>query len=242
VIGGLGSDTFNVAGDVTSTVISQDLNGRSAVINQGTASTADATYDKLLVDGIALTIADQAQGKVVIEETGGGTELVEDSGGIDSYQISLFKPATLDANTVAYLTVSCDAFLVLRSPAADSSTFDAGGPHEADTVLISTDGGVTWVESAVIKFTFADWNVKRTIQVKAAHDDVKEGERKVMISHSVLVVSPSAADKAMFDEVAIPNVEVRVLDDDLGTLLIRQTDGATRVLEGTTAQSRTPIR
>jgi hypothetical protein len=70
VIGGLGSDTFNVAGDVTSTVISQDLNGRSSVINQGTASTADATYDKLLVDGIALTIADQTQGKVVIEENG----------------------------------------------------------------------------------------------------------------------------------------------------------------------------
>jgi hypothetical protein len=99
-------------------------------------------------------------------------------------------------------------------------------------VLISIDGGATWVESAVIKFTAADWDVKRTIQVKAAHDDVMEGERKVMISHSLLVVSTSAADKAMFDEVAIPNVEVRVLDDDLGTLLIRQTDGATRVLEG----------
>ena len=39
VIGGLGSDTFNVAGDVTADIISQDLDGRSAVINHGTTST-----------------------------------------------------------------------------------------------------------------------------------------------------------------------------------------------------------
>ena len=34
VIGGLGSDTFNVAGDVTDAVVSQDLSGRSGVIKQ----------------------------------------------------------------------------------------------------------------------------------------------------------------------------------------------------------------
>ena len=40
---------------------------------------------------------------------------------------------------------------------------------------------------------------------------------------------------AAFDGVAIPNVEVRLLDDDLGSLLIRQTDNSTRVLEGDAA-------
>ncbi len=35
-------------------VISQDLDGRSAVINQGATSTAGNPYDKLLVDGVAV--------------------------------------------------------------------------------------------------------------------------------------------------------------------------------------------
>ncbi len=33
VIGGLGSDTFNVAGDVTETIVSRELEGRGGVIN-----------------------------------------------------------------------------------------------------------------------------------------------------------------------------------------------------------------
>ncbi|HXK37226.1 MAG TPA: hypothetical protein VJ553_06615, partial [Candidatus Paceibacterota bacterium] len=83
-------------------------------------------------------------------------------------------------------------------------------------------------------FTSTTWSIPQTVLVKAAHDDVLEGERKVMVSHSLMIVSPNAADNAAFDGVAIPNVEVRVFDDDLGTLLIRQSDNSTRVLEGTT--------
>src|SRR3569832_2071705 len=56
-----------------------------------------------------------------------------------------------------------------------------------------------------------------------------------MISHSLLVTSNSTVDKKAFDGVAIPNVEVRVLDDDLGTLLVRESGNSTRVLEGDAA-------
>ena len=51
-----------------------------------------------------------------------------------------------------------------------------------------------------------------------------------MISHSLLVTGSSAADKAAYSGIAIPNVEARVLDDDLGSLLIVETGGTTRVL------------
>ena len=59
--------------------------------------------------------------------------------------------------------------------------------------------------------------VPQRVLVKAAHDDAIEGERKAMLSHSLLVQSDSQADIDAFHEIAISNVEVQVLDDDLGT-------------------------
>jgi Ca2+-binding RTX toxin-like protein len=234
VIGGLGSDTFNVAGDVTKTVISQDLDGRSAVINQGATSTVGYPYDKLLVDGVAVAIADETQGKVLITETGGYTELVEDSDATDSYQISLVAPlGGVHSNTVAYLTVSAGI-----SSSYDKRLTTPVGGDEADSVLVSIDNGDTWQRAGVLKFTSVDWTTPQTVLVKAAHDDTLEGERKVMVSHSLMIAAAdpestlSAEDVAAFDGIAIPNVEVRVLDDDLGTLLIRESDNTTRVLEG----------
>ena len=56
-------------------------------------------------------------------------------------------------------------------------------------MLISIDGGKTWQRAAVLKFTATDWTVPQTVLVKAAHDDTLEGERKIMVSHSLMVVS-----------------------------------------------------
>ncbi|MFO7963509.1 MAG: Calx-beta domain-containing protein [Desulfobacterales bacterium] len=236
VIGGLGSDSFVVTGDVTMDVVSQNLDGLSAVINHGASST-DAEYDKLLADGVAITIATESQGKVIIDQdteatSPGLTRVTEDSGDQDGYWISLFKPTGLDDSTVAYLTVS----------AAASSSYDRRlplrGSDAAESILISIDDGVTWQSSAVMTFTATTWDTPQRVLVKAAHDDAIEGERKVMISHSLLVESDTQADIDAFNEIAVPNVEVQVIDDDLGTLLIEQVDASgavdneTRVLEG----------
>jgi hypothetical protein len=242
VIGGLGSDTFNVASDVTAEVFSQDLDGRSGVIDHGAAST-DPHYNQLLVDGIALTIADEQQGRVVIDETGGSTsgytELMEDANGFDSYMISLVAPlAGLHNSTVGYLTVSAalpssaDRRLDTRNPGSDPLP---AGPHAAESLLVSLDG-VYYSLAAVIKFTQADWSTTRKVYVKTAHDDAIEGDRKVMISHSLQVISDSAVDIAAYDNVAIRNVEAHVVDDDQGALIVLENGGSTRVLEhGTNA-------
>jgi len=238
VIGGLGSDTFNVTGDVTMDVISQTLEGRTGVINHGAAST-DVDYDKLLVEGIALTIADEQQCKVVLTESGAGTEVIEDSGGTDYYDVSFSIPAVdVDASTVVYVTVSAvmssshDRRLDMR----DLGVLDPepGGPHPAESVLLSTDNGATWLPAAVLTFTKANWETPQRVWVKAAHDDAMEGERKVMVSHSLLVESDDAEDLETFqgENVPVPNVAVRVLDDDLGGLLVVESGADTRVLEG----------
>ncbi|MEL7400229.1 MAG: hypothetical protein AAFN68_06605, partial [Pseudomonadota bacterium] len=105
VIGGLGSDTFNVGGDVTGRVVSQDLEGRSGIINHGTSS-EDEDYNQLLAEGINLNIANQQQGKVAITQLDPAT-LQEDSrtvltedaatgefGAIDAYALSMTVPSS----------------------------------------------------------------------------------------------------------------------------------------------------
>jgi Ca2+-binding RTX toxin-like protein len=232
VIGGLGSDTFNIAGDVTQEVISQDLDGRSAIINHGASSAEGSAYDKLLVDGIAVTLADQMQGKVVIDQSAGYTELIEDdASSIDSYMISLVQP-TGSFNATAYLTVSAG----ISSSADKRMPTRSSGTAEADSVLVSIDydettGTGTWLRAAVLKYTEADWGTQRQVWVKAAHDDAIEGERKVMVSHSLMVTGDTAV-VAAYDNVAISNVEIRVLDDDQGALLVLESGNSTRVLEG----------
>jgi Ca2+-binding RTX toxin-like protein len=302
VIGGLGSDTFNVAGDVTQEIISQNLDGLSGIINHG-AEAPGSDYDKLLVDGIQVTIATEQQGKVVIDQdrettSPGLTQVTEDALSVDGYWLNLFRTAGLDSSAVAYLTVSAassssyDRRLPTRSGGAGDPGPAGTAPHEAESILISIDGGTTWQQSAVLTFTNlvdfelettptptvttgkivrtsdgmaykyigpasydvmttenfndssiweitdAGWDTQQQVLVKALHDDAIEGERKVMISHSLFVESNSQADIDAFDEVAISNVEVRVLDNDIGTLLIEELDanGAidneTRILEG----------
>jgi hypothetical protein len=115
---------------------------------------------------------------------------------------------------VAYINVS----------AVWASTSDQD--EQSDTILVSTDG-VNFSYHAVLTFDSAtNWDSPQTIYVKAASDDAQEGERKVVISHSIL------SDNPAFNELPIRNVEVNVLDDDSGGLLFKESGNSTVVLEG----------
>ncbi|KPJ80692.1 MAG: hypothetical protein AMJ58_07790, partial [Gammaproteobacteria bacterium SG8_30] len=238
VIGGLGSDTFNIAGDVTEDVISLSLEGRSSTINHG-ATSDDPSFDNLPVAGVPVTISDTPRSPVVISESDGFTEVVEDeAGSFDTYLVHLFRPDDdVSASAMAYLTVSAvmsssaDRRMPARGLAPGELDPQPAGPHSAQSVEISVDGGA-WTTADVITFDHDSWSDDVEIRVRALHDDAIEGERKVMISHSLLVTSDSAVDVALFDEAPSENVEVRVLDDDLGALLVRESGNSTRVLEG----------
>ena len=56
VIGGLGSDTINVAGDVAGDVVSRNIEGTTGTINHFVKS-ADAMYAGILADGIDVSVA-----------------------------------------------------------------------------------------------------------------------------------------------------------------------------------------
>jgi len=236
VIGGLGSDTFNVGGDITADVISANSSGRSAVVNLGTTS-SDDDYNNMIVGGIGLNVANSDNAQVVLTANNGSTQVVEDAGSqdvgyVDSYDIHFAIPAMdIDASTLVFVNVSA----ALSSSSDRRSDLTQVNGEKAASILVSLDG-INWSNNTVLTFTKADLNNKQTIYVRAAHDDAIEGERTVMINHSVAVESQSEADQALFssDNMVVANMEVTVLDNDLGSLILVEngSDGRTQVLEG----------
>ena len=262
VIGGLGSDAFNVGGDVTEQIYTRELDGLSGVINHGVISgdgvtTGDTAYDGLIGGGLDLNVASPEEGIVLIKESDGLTTVDEEGQTIDSYEISLAKQPT---GTV---------YVAISARRASQSERDAVGtdgngnplPLLGDTILISTDPaafadtvtrkGVSGPEQRrdlVLVFDQSNWNRSQTVYVKAADvsaqlgvaDRLPEGTRTVTISHAVLATDP-ADIRDKFNRAAVRDVEVRVRDNDKAEALIIERgaigreDGQTVVLEGTIA-------
>ncbi|NRA22733.1 MAG: hypothetical protein HRU05_19860, partial [Oceanospirillaceae bacterium] len=204
IIGGLGADTFNVAGDVTTPIVSYSVEGRSSFINHSVLSD-DAAYNDIFVNGLALNVADSENGAVKIDAVDG--ELVVNEGGLlpDYYEISMDVAPPMAA-TMVFITVSA-----ARSSSSDKALLNNG--IAADSVLVSIDG-TNFYESLVISVTNANWADKHQIFVKAVDDSSAEGLRDYVISHST---SSSNLD---FDGLDIANIEVTVNDNDQADLIV----------------------
>jgi len=263
VIGGLGSDSFNVAGDVTGDVFSRDIEGTSGTINHDVRS-LDTDYDGKSVPGIDVTVARGNQGQVIIDESGGisdGFTDVREGGIADSYRVYLAQAPTSDV----YVTIS-----VADSPQDEQvASFPDGDPRRqrplisGQTVVLSEVPPIIPAvdydrhiilngvpidvpkHSIVLVFTPTAWdkNSAQTVSVSALDDDRAEGDRVIVASTSVL-----SAD-ANFNHAVVRNVEVTVHDNDQPDIVVTQldkttpaptvygyaTDRDTKVLEGETA-------
>lgn len=245
VIGGLGSDMFNVAGDVTGDVVSRDIEGTSSVVNHDLRS-IDDRYNAISVPGVDVTVARPGQGQVVIEETNGFTEVRE--GGIqDNYLVYLAfnntdwvyvtvsgadapqdeQVATSDPRIARSLLnpLNGETFLVaetLGTPAVvPASNFDR------DIVL---NGSLIHVPAHSIVLAFAPGSGgkanAKTVQIMAVEDNRAEGDRVVAASHSVLSADPN------FNHAVVRNVEVMIRDNDQPGIRVTQLDPTT--VSGTT--------
>ncbi len=121
-------------------------------------------------------------------------------------------------NSVVQVTVSA-----ALAPSADLA-------HGGGSVLISTDNS-TWLEALVLTFDMDDlgtdaWDLERTIYVMAIEDELAEGERTVVVSHS------TQSDNPDFDRLNVANVEVRVIDDDKAGIMLEETGPDTVIVEG----------
>jgi Ca2+-binding RTX toxin-like protein len=215
VIGGLGSDTINIMGDVVERIVSNDLLGRSGLITHGVL-TGDAGYLNAGVNGVSTSVISASGGSLVSISPLGNPLRVSEDGLISSYFIMLTGPLAADFSTV-YLTVSAGV--------ASSRDRDAGGA----SLLVSTDG-VTFTNAVVLTFNAA--NAAQQIFIKAINDSSPEGERLAMISHSINSTSES------YNRLSIQDVAVLIVDNDKPGIEILQVgpgglvDGLTEVLEG----------
>ncbi len=214
VIGGLGNDTFNVGGSVLRPVVAAQSGGQTGVINQVVDADplTDEDYATLLAQGVNLIVKPvDPETPVLIDATGADTSVREGDPIGDTYTLRM--PATpLDAMTKAWITISA---------AVPSSSQPAG----ARSVLVSLDG-VNWSEQAVVAFDAADWNDTRTIFVKAADDNAEEGPTTAIISHSIISTDPA------LNGARIGNLKVDVGDNDAADIVVEETDGGTRAIEG----------
>ncbi|MEH6829476.1 MAG: calcium-binding protein [Sulfitobacter sp.] len=298
VIGGLGSDTFDVTGDVTGQIISADLEGRSGLVNHQVTSDDD-DYDQTFAAGLGTTIADPVQGAVIIGQSASGdltpgeTTVSELEGQrSDIYTVVL---ATAPVTGTVYITVSANrastedkALAVPQMGAGTGLSFSAGGNsltrdsgswidegfdvyqsitvtdagddngtyeiadvtattltlvqtftttqaglttaavtgQQADSVLVSADG-TSFADAIVLEFTADNWDIEQSVTILAVDDAASEGNRNVVISHSVI------AEDATFDGAQVNNIEVMVEDNDLAGVRIIQSDLDTFLLEGT---------
>ena len=256
VIGGLGSDTINVTGDVSDTIVSRQLEGSSASITHevstvGSPGSNGVSYEGVTARGVDLNVASDQQGVVIIKEQGGTTVREGSVGNSDTYTVELAEQPA--AGTIVYVNVSA-----ARSPKDEE---DQGG--ETITLAVDVDGdgkpdgpaqlyvvsgfpaaftrrvyqnGIAWYvrnRASVLAFDSTNWNQPQTVLVRSVSDGLVEGDRVTTISHSVQVnAGATTDDRELYDGAAVRNVEVTVIDEDAPSLVITQTDGGTRVLEG----------
>ncbi|NGP18574.1 calcium-binding protein [Devosia aurantiaca] len=220
IIGGLGSDTFNIAGDVVDKVVSDDNDGDRGIISH-TVSSLDPAYAGLFVRGIdfvakggTTAAIDLGNGLKVRENAAAGSALYK-----DDYTISL--PGAYNGHP---------AFVTVSAAQASAALRNINGK----TVLVSLTGNDgDWHEALTITFDNQNWTSGAKVYVKAEGDTAHEGTLKVAISHTVI-----SADKAV-DGFKIQNALVTVVDDDKPAIIINETGNGTSVTEGTTAGSAT---
>jgi len=276
VIGGLGSDTINVTGDVVEDIITRELEGVSGAVDHLVRS-GDPLYDGVVVDGFDYNVSTAQEGLVVLNEVAAGDtspgrtvvreESVESDQFADFYTIRLSQELT--GSQVVYVTVSA-----ARSPQEERDIDpDTGLPYDlnpsfltdalGDTVWLSTDpmsgaftntysglattpddsllhkvvinGQDVWVpdRAVVLKFDASNWDQEQEVYVFAPDDARSEGDRVVVIQHSVI------SNVEIYDAADVRNVEARVLDNDTPGVYVKEVDAVgnlddrTIVVEGT---------
>ncbi len=243
VIGGLGSDTINVAGDITEDIVVRELEGLSGAINHLVRS-SDVGYDGLPVAGIETNIVREDSGLVLITETEGFTAVRE--GGpvsVDAYAINLARAPS----ATVFVTIS--AARAPQEEADDATTVNTANLAQklatgnGDTVWLCTgvaatdcdsptefrryvyrDGVLTPVDNRglVLTFTTADYATPQWVYVYAVDEFAdtlvgtpnSELDARAEGDRVAVIQHTVISADSDFNGTAVRNVEVTVRDND----------------------------
>jgi hypothetical protein len=221
LIGGGGSDTFDVAGDVTSDIIALDANGTSAYVNHSLLSD-DPDFNGAFADGVSLSVAGNKSTPMTITQPTGSTTVVKGGASgsdVASYSLKLNVDAPTTA-TVAYLAVSAAMLSAPdRAENVNGIEISIDGVHYAQAVVLTFDSSATGASAHA-------WDRTQTIYVRAIDDTVRAGDRSVLVSHALISSNPA------FNGTVLPNVDVKLVDAHKPGVLVSEPVGGVSVIAG----------
>ncbi|WP_294608493.1 hypothetical protein [uncultured Roseovarius sp.] len=262
VIGGLGSDIINVAGDVQEDIVTRELEGVSGAADHIVASD-DFLYDGSVIDGLDYNVTTDGEGLVVIDEGPDGLTAVREgdaSHETDSYTVRLARQ--LVGDEVVYVTVSA-----ARSPQEEQ---DGTLPNDGlsggvgDSMWVSSSGaegtgisqddilGVNYLDPAnsqvgddflreIVLDGTTYYVPNRAVVLKFTKDnwDIPQTVNLLAVDDlraegdRVTVVQHSVISNADdYDAIDVRNVEVDVRDNDTPGVLVTEIENGSATIAG----------
>ena len=236
LVGGLGTDTFNVGGGNDGrpiTVVSRSLEGHSGLIDHNSIS---LDYNNIFIQDLSVKVADNDAAGVVMQLEG-PLRVFEAP--------SPFAPTSLVQQTyrVVLTRSPVESIRITAAPSALRERDErAGGkgiklaanaPSGSNLDLIANAAGVTLV------FDRTNWFLPQTITVVAEADTLAEGRQSINIQHSV-VQGGSQDDGGAYDRLAVPSLTVDVIDDDAAAVLVLPSGSTNLISEGWAAGATNP--
>lgn len=222
IVGGLGSDTFNVGGSDGKpvTVVSNSLTGNSGLIAQNIVSTyGDQIFQDIFVQDLAVQVADNDEAGMIVVQDKGLLRLFEGAPtNLSDLVVSSYTVVLTRAPESTVRVIASPSSLSERERAAGAKSIAlASDEDNPDTVV--TDSSLFSETGTVLYFTQDNWYIPQRVTVLAPADSVAEGRRNYNIQHSVIEGAKSGDGEA-YDSLAAPNVTVQVYDDDAADVII----------------------
>jgi len=190
IVGGLGSDSFNIAGDAPP-IISNDLLGHSGKISH-TVVTDGAVFEDVRVRDVVANVADSNEPGIVVTPVNEVSRVVEgDTTGGEglayaTYAVVLSKPPRPGEKVV----------VTVFAPQPDQEAADAGAEMIRFT---SPDGTISADEQSVqLTFTNANWDTPQKVQFAAVDDGVPEGNGGTQYGNITFSIANEFSDGSPF--------------------------------------------
>ena len=223
LIGGLGSDTFNLGGgnvdangkEIPIAVVSNDLKGHSGLIshNVSTSGSISPIYVDVTAPDLSVNVNDNEEPAVVILN--------------GNQNLRVFEEVTAAVQSL----ILASYFVVLSKAPAESVRVSAVPTRKGST---STLNGISLNGNAsgtVLTFDETNWFIPQEVTVAAYNDSSAEGAELLEIKHSA-IEGTFAGDGDAYDNLQIRRVMVEVVDNDQPGVQIMKSGDSNQVIEG----------
>ena len=195
-------------------------------VSAARASTSDReeTERPLMAGGTGVSFT--SGGSVISRSTGSWL-----SEGFDEFQSITIADAgdnngVYEVESVTETEITLVSGQTLATTETDLTTISIEGQEASSIFVRAQAGSGEFTDAIVLTFDASNWDQEQVVEVLAQDDAAKEGERNVVINHSVM------SDDSNFDAALVEDLDVEVYDDDQADIIIWESGTDTRILEG----------